>query len=71
MRCFFCRKDITVAMRTFVRARNRREKDNFRDLCYECYCKLRKDSTPKGGGVLEEETRGSVSPAPCIAPGGQ
>lgn len=37
MKCYFCKKEISIAMRTFVKARGNREKDNFRDLCKPCY----------------------------------
>lgn len=37
MKCYFCKEEITEAMRTFVKARNAREKDAFRDLCLNCY----------------------------------
>lgn len=39
MKCWFCKRKITTAIRDFVRARNGREKDNFRDVCENCYAK--------------------------------
>jgi len=40
MKCYFCKKETTTAIRTFVPARNHREKSNFRDLCEDCYREL-------------------------------
>ena len=37
MKCHRCKKAIDRAVRVFMKARDHREKDNFRDVCYECY----------------------------------
>ena len=53
MKCYICKKRIKTAVRVFMLARNRREKDRYRDLCPNCYTaemqrqgyELRKTST--------------------------
>lgn len=37
MRCYLCRVEITKAHRHEMIARDRREKDQFRDLCETCF----------------------------------
>jgi len=37
MKCYLCKAEISEAIRTFLIARNKREKDYFRDLCRQCY----------------------------------
>ena len=49
MKCWLCKKEITKAMRVFVKARNGREKDNFRDVCFPCFEKLYPDALWIGG----------------------
>lgn len=39
MKCYICKKQIDSATRKFMPARNRREKNAFRDLCGVCYVK--------------------------------
>ena len=43
MKCYFCKREIKTAIRTYVPARNNREKSNFRDLCEDCYREFTKD----------------------------
>lgn len=37
MKCYLCKKEISLAVRVYVKARNKREKSNFRNLCQNCY----------------------------------
>lgn len=37
MKCYLCKKIISVSTRVYLDARNRREKGQFRDLCWTCY----------------------------------
>ena len=37
MKCYICKSNITTATRHFMKAQNKREKDQFRDLCEVCY----------------------------------
>lgn len=37
MKCYFCKKEITTATRTYIPSRNSKEKSKFRDLCNRCY----------------------------------
>jgi hypothetical protein len=43
MKCFSCKKTITHSIRKFVKAKNKREKSKFRDLCDSCYNKSMED----------------------------
>ena len=36
MKCYLCKKEITVGHLTYVEARNRREKSQTRTLCDDC-----------------------------------
>ena len=37
MKCYICKTKVKTATRHFLKAKNRREKDQFRDLCEGCY----------------------------------
>lgn len=37
MNCYRCKTKIERGMREMMPAKNRREKDGFRNICYECY----------------------------------
>jgi len=37
MKCYFCKKTIAIAVKTFVSSRKPREYDKYRDLCEPCY----------------------------------
>ena len=37
MKCYVCKAKVSTATRHFMKTQNRREKDQFRDLCDNCY----------------------------------
>jgi len=37
MKCYVCKAKVSTATRHFLKAKNRRERDQFRDLCDNCY----------------------------------
>ena len=37
MKCYVCQSEISSAIRHFTPPRNRREKDQYRDFCENCY----------------------------------
>ena len=37
MKCWICKREADWTIREFVTAKNRREKDGFRDVCLDCY----------------------------------
>jgi Fe-S cluster biosynthesis and repair protein YggX len=55
MKCYFCKKEIHAAVRTFIPARNKREKSNFRNLCKDCWEKWIKENNIKVIPLIEED----------------
>jgi hypothetical protein len=50
MKCYLCPKEVSEAIRIWMPAKNRREKDQFRNLCLDCYLNHRQEQ----GYVLEK-----------------
>jgi len=42
MKCYFCKKETSKAIRVFCNARNEQEKSGFRDVCEDCYADRKK-----------------------------
>lgn len=62
MKCYICKTpDLKKAVRKFMLARNRREKDAFRDVCEACYetemDRLGYVKTDLGKGVIKWSQR--------------
>ncbi len=52
MKCYICKKETKTAIRHFMKAQNKREKDRFRDICDACY----PPQMTKEGYVLDRNT---------------
>lgn len=50
MNCYLCKMQTKSSVRFFLKAKTRREKDGFRDICDQCY----KLTMTKAGYILIE-----------------
>ena len=62
MKCYVCKAKVSTATRHFLKAKNRHEKDQFRDLCDNCYpAQMTKEGYIFKGNCWQKEGMGNES----------